>query len=99
MCKFNLIDALLDLHLYFIVEDIFLHLDCQSLTNAERASPEKWSQFIQSSQKLYRKKVAAITGWWFVSSNHDHQKKKALGTTTTATFWKPLQQSEADNEE
>ena len=34
MRQFNLIDALIELNLYFIVEDIFLQLDCQSLTNA-----------------------------------------------------------------
>lgn len=34
MRQFNLIDALIELNLYLIVEDIFLQLDCQSLTNA-----------------------------------------------------------------
>jgi len=90
MRQFNLIDALIELNLYLIVEDIFLQLDCQSLTNAERASPGKWRLFIQSSQKLYRKKVESITGWLCLSHNRQ-KRQKILGTT----FWR----SDAEDEE
>jgi hypothetical protein len=58
----NLIDWLLAFQLVSVVEDIFLYLDCQSLTSAECASP-RWSHFIQSSQKLYHKKVRTIGSW------------------------------------
>lgn len=70
----NIIDELLECQLFHVVEDIFLRLDCQSLTNAEKASPKKWSPFIQASRKLYSKKLATISSWFFISN------KSRLGT-------------------
>ena len=46
LSQFNLINALLDYNLYFIVEEIFLYLDCQSLTNCEIAF-KKWRWLIE----------------------------------------------------
>ena len=50
----------------------------------------KWRLFIQSSQKLYRKKVESITGWLCLSHNRQ-KRQKILGTT----FWR----SDAEDEE
>ena len=63
--NFNIIDALLDKNLFHLVEDIFVRLDSQSLTNAENSS-NHWSQFIQLSGRLYRKKMATISSWLFI---------------------------------
>ena len=65
--NFNIIDALLDRNLFHLVEDIFVRLDSQSLTNAENSS-NHWSQFIQLSGKLYRKKMATISSWLFIDA-------------------------------
>lgn len=74
----NIIDKLLESNLFYVVEDIFLLLDCQSLTNAESASPKKWSRFIQSSRKLYHKKLATISSWMFI--NVKSTEERSLGT-------------------
>ena len=65
--NFNIIDALLDRNLFHLVEDIFVRLDSQSLTNAENSS-NHWSQFIQLSGRLYRKKMATISSWLFIDA-------------------------------
>lgn len=77
----NIIDLLLESNLFHLVEDIFLRLDCQSLTNAETASPRKWSPFIQSNRRLYHKKMATISRWLFITLRPN--AKKSLGTTTS----------------
>ena len=77
---FNIIDALLDGHLFHVVEDIFLRLDCQSLTNVENAR-KRWCQFIQVSGKLYHKKMATISSWLFINAAKKSRPRKALGTT------------------
>ena len=77
---FNIIDALLDGHLFHVVEDIFLRLDCQSLTNVENAV-KRWCQFIQVSGKLYHKKMATISSWLFINATKKSRPRKALGTT------------------
>ena len=78
----NIIDALLDGHLFHVVEDIFLRLDCQSLTNVENAV-KRWCQFIQVSGKLYHKKMATISSWLFINATKKSRmpRKEALGTT------------------
>jgi len=78
---FNIIDALLDGHLFHVVEDIFLRLDCQSLTNVENAV-KRWCQFIQVSGKLYHKKMATISSWLFINATKKKSRpRKTLGTT------------------
>ena len=69
----NIIDALIEGNLYHVVEEIFLHLDSQSLTNAEMASPAKWRPFIQANSKLYHKKLATISSWFLI--NEAERKK------------------------
>jgi len=95
--NFNIIDALLDRNLFHLVEDIFVRLDSQSLTNAENSS-HHWSQFIQLSGRLYRKKMATISSWLFinaavVSKKSSRPRKAALGTTML------LYQEQEDNVE
>ena len=68
----NIISSLIDMNLDHLVEDIFLMLDCQSLTNAEIAFPEKWCGFIQNSTKLFLKKVATISSWYLMSPCKSH---------------------------
>ena len=65
--NFNIIDALLAENLFHLVEDIFVRLDSQSLTNAENSS-NHWSQFVQLSGRLYRKKMATISSWLFINA-------------------------------
>ena len=72
----NIIDALIEANLYHIVEDIFLHLDCQSLTNAEKASPAKWRPFIQANSKLYHKKLATISSWFLINEAAERKKER-----------------------
>lgn len=81
MKHFNLLDALIDYEIFFIVEKIFLHLDTESLNNAECASPKKWGTFIQSSQKLYHKKVATLSSWWSVKSSNELKNRPKVPFT------------------
>jgi len=77
----NIINSLIDMNLDHVVEDIFLLLDCQSLTNAEIAFPGKWSGFIQKSKKLYHKKVATVSSWYLIGgSSHYKSQVSILGT-------------------
>ena len=71
----NIIDCLLDRHLFHVVEDIFLHLDSNELFNAEAAS-RPWSRFIQSNRKLYHKKLQTISRWLLINVA---EHKTALG--------------------
>ena len=87
----NIIDALLEWNLVHIVEDIFLHLDVQSLTNAEQASPYTWRPFIQQNSKLYHKKLATISSWFLIKTSSLVEERKAVGLNTgKPLFRKPL---------
>ncbi len=64
----NIIDGLLAFRMIHVVEQIFMLLDNQSLTNAELASVQ-WSLVIQASQRIYQQKISRITSWFFGSNN------------------------------
>ena len=87
--NFNIIDALLDKNLFHLVEDIFVRLDSQSLTNAENSS-NHWSQFIQLSGRLYRKKMATISSWLFIKPEPEvavlNRKSASLPMALTLTL-------------
>ena len=74
----NIIDSLLEWNLIHLLEDIFLHLDVQSLTNAEQASPYTWRSFIQQNSKLYHKKLATISSWFLIKTSSLVEERKSL---------------------
>lgn len=90
----NIIDSLLEWNLIHLVEDIFLHLDVQSLTNAEEASPDSWRPFIQGNSKLYHKKLATISSWFLIKTSSvevgNFKKKEKSLSRRNPLFRQPL---------
>ena len=91
----NIIDSLLEWNLIHLLEDIFLHLDVQSLTNAEQAFPDSWRPFIQGNSKLYHKKLATISSWFLrssikTSSVGNSKKKEKSQSRRNPLFRQPL---------
>ena len=82
----NIIDCLLDRQLFHVVEHIFLHLDSDALFNAERASPKRWSRFIQGNRKLYYKKLATISDWLLINVTHREGRRKNLRSLGTIPY-------------
>ena len=81
----NILDELLNVNLDHVVEKIFLHLDCQSLTNAEMAFPVTWKPFIQGNSKLYNKKLETISSWFLIKATEKRPQRFQLTPLGTRT--------------